>query len=419
MVRIQEENRLIFGSKTLTWVELQAQAEAALGSPVRFADNRFVAVVDGMESALAALVYGVAHRLDWGVIEATRLSPEVEERFYSSGLALADFATGSKRVADSALTGFVPGRITVLTSGTTGLLKLIPHTDKTLNTFDRVRELHPNRWFLPYQIGSYAWYQMAMLGLFVAGQDLIPGDFSDLAGSFASALQSHQITAISSTPTFWRHALMMTEENLLATAPLQSISLGGEIVDQAILDRLASLYPAAAIRHIYASSEAGAAIIVSDGCAGFPKSLLQQEDGAVAIKVDDGRLFIRSRYGNSGAGGSWIDTGDLVEIRNDRVQFCGRADNSMINVGGQKAFPADIEAHLLTHPEVVWVKVSARRAPLVGFLPVAAVVLREPHDPIAAETILRRHCESRLAEFAVPRIWSFLETVPMQASLKS
>jgi len=101
------------------------------------------------------------------------------------------------------------------------------------------------------------------------------------------------------------------------------------------------------------------------------------------------------------------------------VYFCGRAGNTMINVGGQKAFPPDIDAHLMTHPNVVWAQVTARRAPLVGFLPVASVVLRRPMDPDAAENMLIRHCEGRLADYAIPRVWDFLDSVPMRASLKS
>jgi len=419
------ENRVSFGPETLNWATLCARAEEALGMADQFTRRRVVAVVEGVESALAALVYGLVHNLDWGVIEAARLSPEVEARFAQSGVSLVDFTTRYEpRPAATAAPkdgqgDHVPGRITVLTSGTTGLLKLIAHSKATLNTFDRVRDLPPNRWFVPYQIGSYAWYQMAMLGLLVAGQDLVACDAGDLAQGFEAALSLGQVTAISSTPTFWRHTLLSVDESLLVSAPIRSISLGGEIVDQAILDRLAGLYPDAAIRHIYASSEAGAAIVVADGRAGFDASLLKRDSGAVTVKIEEGRLFIRSAYGNRDAGGGWIDTGDLVEERDGRVYFCGRADNSMINIGGQKAFSADIEAHLLSHPDVVWAKVTARRAPLVGSLPVASVVLRQPQDTEAAEIMLTRHCDGRLADYAIPRIWSFLEAVPVRASLKS
>jgi acyl-CoA synthetase (AMP-forming)/AMP-acid ligase II len=380
---------------------------------------RTVVVVRDMERALGVIAWGLAGGLDFGVVEAARLSPEVEARFAEAGVRLVDALTGEGLGQPPVPADPVPGRVTVLTSGTTGLLKLIPHTADTLNTFDRVREMPANAWFLPYQIGSYAWFQMVALGLFVAGQDLVPGDFADLAGSFEAALRGGRVTAISSTPTFWRHALMSIDEEVLRAAPLRAISMGGEIVDQAILDRLAGLYPQARLRHIYASSEAGAAIVVTDGRAGFDASLLGREGGAIGVRVEDGRLWIRSPYSNRADAGGWVDTGDLVEAREGRIHFLGRAGNQMINVGGQKAFPVDIEAHLMTHPEVIWARVTARRAPLVGHLPVAQVVLNRPADPEADETRLTAHCEGRLAEYAIPRMWEFLDSVPLRASLKS
>lgn len=419
MAAYQAQNRIRAGGVWQSWASLGAAAEARLGPAAARLDSRSVFVVTGMAEALGIIAYGVAGGLDFGVIEQNRLSPEVEARFAEAGVRLVEAATGAALGTDPAPAPVQPGRITVLTSGTTGLLKLIPHTVQTLNTFDRVREMPENGWFLPYQIGSYAWFQMVALGLFVPGQALIPGDFSDLAGSFEAALRQGGVTAISSTPTFWRHALMSIDEAVLAAAPLRAISMGGEIVDQAILDRLAGLYPQARIRHIYASSEAGAAIVVTDGRAGFDAALLQREDGAIGLRVEEGRLYIRSPYANRGESGPWVDTGDLVEERGGRIYFCGRAGNQMINVGGQKAFPADIEAHLMAHPDVVWAQVTARRAPLVGHLPVAQVVLRRALGADEAEAMLIAHCTGRLAEYAVPRMWDFLESVPLRASLKS
>lgn len=419
MAEVQLQNRIYTAGAVLDWAGLLQRAAVPFDRIDGLRQRRTVFVVDTVLEAMACVVYGIRQNLDWGVIERHRLSAEVEARFAENYVTLVQAGTGAVLGQAPLAAEVVPGRIAVLTSGTTGLLKLIPHTAATLNTFDRVNDLRANSWFLPYQIGSYAWYQMVCLGLFVPEQSLCLGDFNDLAGSLEAALRTGRVTAISSTPTFWRHALMSVDEALLAAAPLRSISLGGEIVDQAILDRLGALYPQAKIRHIYASSEAGAALVVSDGRAGFDSRMLSRDGGAIQVRIGDGRLFVRSPYGNRAADGGWIDTGDMVEEREGRVYFCGRVGNSMINVGGQKAFPPDIDAHLMGHPEVVWAQVTARRAPLVGYLPVAAVVLRHPMDADAAENMLIQHCEGRLADYAIPRVWDFLDSVPMRASLKS
>lgn len=419
MPTLHGRNRILLDQAVTTWDALIAPLEDRLPETITQADHPvFFAVADRVE-ALQAVYLGIRNRLDFGVVDAARLDDPLKDRLSGHGTAIVALGTGETFPPGSRAPNAVPGRVSVLTSGTTGTPKLVPHTAASLNTFDRVRTLQPNQWFVPYQVGSYAWYQMVSLGLFVEGQDLVPADFMDLEASFESALTAHAVTAISSTPTFWRHMMLALDPDLLAHAPLRSISLGGEIVDQPILDRLKALYPDAQIRHIYASSEAGAAIVVTDGQAGFDAALLHTEGKAIGLKIMDGHLHVRSPYGVTPPQDGWIDTGDLVEERDGRVFFRGRAGNTMINVGGQKAFPASIEARLLSHPNVLWARVAAQRAPLVGHLPVADIVLTQSMDPAEAETALTRHCSAALAEHAVPRLWNFLPEVPMRASLKS
>ena len=354
------------------------------------------ALYDSMREALGCVAYGMSC-LDFGVIERARLSPEVEGRFAENVVQLRNAHDGAlwacchRRCVHSADVWHH------------WFAQAYSAYSGTLNTFDRVKSLPENKWFLPYQIGSYAWYQMVALWLFKDGQSLIPGDFSDLAASFENAVTRGEVTAISSTPTFWRHALMSIDEDVLIRAQLRNISMGGEIVDQAILDRISALYPQARIRHIYASSEAGAAIVVSDGKAGFKADLLVRMDGEINVKVEEGRLYIRSTYANRTDGNDWVDTQDLVEQRGDRVYFLGRAGNTMINVGGEKAFPQDIEAHLMAHEDVIWARVVARKAPLMGALPVASVVLRA-NGRDGSRANAAAHCEASLAEFAIPRM---------------
>ncbi|WP_373504116.1 AMP-binding protein [Aestuariivirga sp.] len=412
-------NNLVWtGGAQTNWSGLLNIAKNALGDAGRFADHRVLFVVDDNRQALAAVIYGLTNCLDWGVIERSRLTPEVEVRCYENGVWPVPIA-GSATVTAPATVDHVHGRITVLTSGSTGLLKLIAHDRETLNTFDRMKQADTQTWFLPFQIGSYAWYQMVMLGLLVERQNLYAAETGDLAASFERALATGQITAISSTPTFWRFVLLATDRDVLQVSPINSISIGGEVVDQAILDQLRNIYPKAIIRHIYASSETGAAIVVSDGLAGFPVRVLNDPQRKIGVKVEDGRLFIRSKYCTRTSGGDWVDTGDLIEIRNDRVYFCGRSGTTMINVGGQKAFTHDVEAHLMSHPTVAWTKVTARKAPLVGHLPIAAVVLKAPMEQEQAEQMLVAHCTGKLADYAIPRLWQFLEGIPLSSSLKS
>jgi acyl-CoA synthetase (AMP-forming)/AMP-acid ligase II len=260
---------------------------------------------------------------------------------------------------------------------------------------------------------------MICLWLFQDGQALFVPDEHDLVGGFVSSL-ARGVDAVSATPTFMRYVLLTNEEQELRRAKMQTLTLGGEIVDQAILDRLSHLWPGCTLRHIYASTEVGAAIVVQDGREGFPAALLERGD-AGRLQLKDDRLLVRSKFASRSVSGSeWVETGDLVEVVGDRVLFRGRAGSAMINVGGMKAFPAEIEAALLGHPEVLWARVRARRAPLVGSLPAAQVVLTPSGAGLSdAERQLSDFLRGRVPDHAVPRLWEFLDVVPATPSLKS
>jgi acyl-coenzyme A synthetase/AMP-(fatty) acid ligase len=411
-------NAVVIDGETASWrARMDTAVHRYAGLEDRLRTSRALFTAGSAAEALEALVLGYVWHLDFAILDGARSSPELLADLEDQGFArvAGGVMQASCRPADP-----VPGRVSLFTSGTTGIPRLIEHRWETLNTLSRVHELPERFWFVPYQIGSYAWYQMMCLGMFSPAQHLFCAASDDPVSSFATALD-HGVTAISSTPTFWRYALINLQADDLAKSQIQSITLGGEIVDQIILDQLRKIFPGAAIRHIYASTEAGAAIVVTDGRAGFPAERLQED--RIGLKIQDGKLFVRSVYTTAAASGeseAWIDTGDLVEKRDGRVFFLGREAGSLINVGGVKVRPSDIEGQLLAHPNVLWAKVIPRRAPLVGTVPAARVVLRKASsDPVEDEHELVSFLGGHLQEQAIPRSWEFIKEIPLSASQKS
>ena len=177
-------------------------------------------------------------------------------------------------------------------------------------------------------------------------------------GDFLVRAGEQGVTHISGTPSHWRRALTSPWAHRMAP---QYVRLSGEIADQAILDGLRALYPDAKIAHAFASTEAGVAFEVDDGLAGFPASLIGQPSASVEMKIEDGSLSIRSartatRYLGSASEpladkDGFVDTRDMVELRGDRYYFVGRKDG-IINVGGLKVHPEEVEAVINRHPRV-------------------------------------------------------------------
>jgi acyl-CoA synthetase (AMP-forming)/AMP-acid ligase II len=205
------------------------------------------------------------------------------------------------------------------------------------------------------------------------------------------------------------------------------------VADQTVLDSLRAAYPNARIAHAFASTEAGVAFDVNDGRAGFPASLLDNSDGPIEMKVQDGTLWIRSgrtatRYLGAAPApiadsDGYVDTGDMVELADGRFYFRGRK-GGIINVGGLKVYPEEVESVLNADPRVRMSLVKARRNPLTGSLVVAEVVLRDSEssaDSNMADRIksdLLGACRRALAAHKVPALLRFVPTLELSGAGK-
>jgi acyl-CoA synthetase (AMP-forming)/AMP-acid ligase II len=231
-------------------------------------------------------------------------------------------------------------------------------------------------------------------------------------GDYLQRLGQHGATHISGTPSHWRRVLMSPQARAIAP---RYVRLSGEIVDQGIINALSAFYPQAAISHAFASTEAGVGFEVTDGLEGFPAGMLGTR-GGMDIRIDNGSLRIRSaRIASQVLGGEsgwldadgFVDTGDLVELRGDRYYFLGRR-NGVINVGGLKVHPEEIETVINRHPAVRMSRVRARRNSIMGSLVEADVVLAGPVSDGSVPGIaefkreILQSCRESLAAHKVP-----------------
>ena len=311
------------------------------------------------------------------------------------------------------------------TSGTSGRPKLVVHflTALTGAIAAGVVDGAPRLWATFYDIRRYGGLQIFLRAVF-GGTDLVVSRSGEAIADHLRRLGAAGVTSISGTPSHWRRVLMSDAREAINPA---YIRLSGEIADQMVLDALRAAYPYAAIGHAYASTEAGVGFAVDDGCEGFPASLLDGS-GEVVMKVVDGSLRIRSArtaFGYLGASATdladadgYVDTGDLVETRGDRCFFVGRR-GGIINVGGLKVNPEEVEATINSHRDVRMSLVKARKNALTGAVVVAEIVLHEPDvgsDTIKAEIL--DLCRARLPAHKVPALVRFVPTLPLTAAGK-
>ncbi len=270
----------------------------------------------------------------------------------------------------------------MLTSGTTGVPKMVVHTLAGLTAAFRSRPVVDDTvWGTFYDIRRYGGLQIFLRAV-LGGVSLILSSAGEPIGDHLDRLGRHGVTHLLGTPTHWRRALMSPAIRNISP---RYVRLSGEIADQAILDSLHSAFPQGVVSHAYASTEAGVAFEVRDGLAGFPVEFVERLRDGVEMKVLQGSLRIRSpraasRYLGADAPladqDGFIDTGDMVELRGDRYIFAGRR-GGIINIGGLKVHPEEVEAVINRHPQVRMSLVRSKRSPITGSIVIAEVVLKD------------------------------------------
>ena len=429
--RPSTEPALITPTERITWADLKDRVSAhtnrlrsLTGKRVGFS---FSPTIDAVAQlvALASLPCHVfliaddvspdqasswAAEFAWATVVSTSV-PEFEFPIDNSDMARASDA----------------GAVTILTSGTTGIPKAVEHTWESLTRPVRRMpgESHPH-WLLTFRPHLYAGIQVILQCLTNHGALAMPGSHaraSDVVQLATAAL----VTYASATPSYWRWLLTSVDKTTLGAMPLRQITLGGEVVDQAILDALTRVFPTARVVHIYATTELGRCFSVTDGLAGFPANWLGQvsSDGVV-MRIDEGELVVRSanamrRYGGTketSTGAGWFHTGDLVHREGDRVFFAGRKTD-MINVGGNKVHPIEVEQVIRQIPGVADVRVYGRSSSLVGQLVACDLVVSDGFEPGQVEQEVREATLANLASFQRPRWLSVVDAIPLTRAGKT
>ena len=318
----------------------------------------------------------------------------------------------------------------LLTSGTTGVPKMVVHDLAGLSAAVVAKSAADGAavWGTFYDIRRYGGLQIFLRAV-LGGASLVLSSANEAVTDHLARLARHWVTHLSGTPSHWRRALMRPA--IRSIAP-RYVRLSGEIADQPVLDALRAVFPDANIGHAYASTEAGVAFDVNDGLAGFPAAFVGPVRGGVELRVVDGALQVRSgrtasRYVGTGAAplagdDGFVDTGDVVEQRGERYYFVGRR-GGIINVGGLKVHPEEVEAVINRHPKVRMSLVRPKRSPITGAIAVADVVLkaeRNGHDAqhIEVRDEILKLCREALPRHKIPAAISFVPALAVAATGK-
>jgi acyl-coenzyme A synthetase/AMP-(fatty) acid ligase len=220
------------------------------------------------------------------------------------------------------------------------------------------------------------------------------------------SIDRHRVEVLPTTPTFLNLLLLSGAYQHHDLSSLRLITYGTEMMPESTLARLHETFPGVRFQQTYGLSELGilrsksredGSLWVKVGGEGYETKIV---DGVLWVRAQSamlGYLNAENRFDDKG----WFNTEDAVEQDGEWLRFLGRT-SEIINVGGQKVYPAQVESVLLTMENVLDAVVRGERNPLLGRCVVARVKLQKPEPVLDFKLRMQRHCRGQLAPYMVP-----------------
>jgi len=235
-------------------------------------------------------------------------------------------------------------------------------------------------------------------------------------------IAQHRVELLPTTPSFLTLLAATDLSERYDLRSLKRISYGTETMPQATLDRIRARFPGVELQQTYGLSEVG---VLRSQSRPDGSLWVRIGGGGFETQVRDGILWIRSDYRMLGYlnapsafdADGWFNTQDRVEVDGAYFKILGRVTD-LINVGGQKVYPAEVEDVILALPNIVEVVVAGERHALLGQIVVAKVVLAEPEPSDQLRLRVRKACLEKLAAYKAPVKVILLEQSAYSARFK-
>lgn len=318
-----------------------------------------------------------------------------------------EFVSTAATVDSPLLNGLIsiadPGLI-IFSSGSTGKPKGIVHRALPIiqRHLNRKKSLRTIAFLLFDHIGGIntLFYVLSNGGTLV-----IPPDRQPL--TVADEIDRYNVQAITTSPTFLNLLLLSGAFEHHSFKSLQIINYSSEPMPSSTLSRLNELLPNVQLSQAYGLTETGVLPVRSMGSDSL---WITFGNNDCIVRVVDGLLEVKSSTTMLGylndvspfTPDGYIRTGDVVVREGDYFRILGRSTD-LINVGGQKVYPAEIENALRGIPNVIDVMVSTENNAITGHVVKATFWINEIESLDSFKVKLRKHCEERLSLFQMPK----------------
>lgn len=298
-------------------------------------------------------------------------------------------------------------KISLYTSGTTGRPKKVIHSlDSIIRNLKKGSRFESDIWAFAYNPTHFAGLQVFFQAFL--NMNTLVYIFDYKKKKLEDIFLKYNITNISATPTFYRTIIPYFVGTI---ETVKRVTLGGEKFDPTLSDKLERIFPNAKIRNIYASTEAGS--LFGSECEVFEIKPQMKE----YIKIsEENELLIHKRYlGYSNQyqleEGEWYKTGDIIEfIDNNKFRFVSR-NTEMINIGGYKVNPHEIEEAIKEIDEIVDVVVKGKSNKITGNILIAEIVIKDDAIQQEIEDKIYKELGLKFQRWKIPRIIKFIDSI--------
>ena len=221
-----------------------------------------------------------------------------------------------------------------------------------------------------------------------------------------SLIEKYEVEILPTSPTFLNMLIMSRAYERKNLSSLKIISYGTEPMPESLLKHLNTLFPNVTLQQTYglielgvmrSKSEDNGSLWVKIGGEGYQTRVV---DGMLEVKSDSamiGYLNAKSPFTSDG----WFMTGDTVEVKGEYFKILGRK-SEIINVGGEKVFPQEVENVIMEIPEVSDVIVYGEENRLTGKIVCAKISYTGEADQTEIIKKIKTHCRTKLQAFKVP-----------------
>ncbi len=219
-------------------------------------------------------------------------------------------------------------------------------------------------------------------------------------------IEKHQVELLPTSPTFLNMLVLSRAYERFSLKSLKLISYGAEPMPESLLKRINTLFPDIKLQQTYglielgvlrSQSEENGSLWVKIGGEGYQTRVV---DSLLQIKSDSamiGYLNAPSPFTEDG----WFMTGDTVEVKGEYMKILGRK-SEIINVGGEKVFPQEVENVILEIPDIEDVLVYAESNPLTGKIVCAKIKYNGPDTKAELIKKVKTYCRTKLETFKIP-----------------